>query len=358
MRSRRSSSASRSRRTVSGRRPRTAGKKRSRSTRPTRPRGTISAIAYEHEGKFEEARKAYEKALELDPKSLLIRQNYDLFKEINDRTKRRNDRVASRCSAGSGLHELLRDAHRDAHPAEDGRVGVLARPYRRFHRRRHRRCGCEPRDGASAAQSAAVEVHSPRHRSRSVTARGDAAGQGKDEPAATPRRREPRAADGQQPAAPTRCASSGAEAQQIRNEKDLERYQGIFADVAFWKKIGEEYQNPLIVTGTVLFTPNQTSGFVTRRPGSLRSAGAAKRRPGPGVHGAEGIQPPAEVRLHRRPHRRARSTPKRCSEEILYPAQQNTPALSSYFELMDQLVPNFLSTLSTQKIRGTRVLLK
>ena len=48
------------------------------------------AIAYEHEGKFEDAKKAYEKALELDPKNLLIRQNYDLFKEINDRTKRRN----------------------------------------------------------------------------------------------------------------------------------------------------------------------------------------------------------------------------------------------------------------------------
>jgi Flp pilus assembly protein TadD len=51
------------------------------------------AIAYEHEGKFDEARKAYEKALELDPKNLLIRQNYDLFKEINDRAqKRRGDR--------------------------------------------------------------------------------------------------------------------------------------------------------------------------------------------------------------------------------------------------------------------------
>jgi Flp pilus assembly protein TadD len=50
------------------------------------------AIAYEHEGKFDEARKAYEKAVELDPKNLLIRQNYDLFKEINDRAKRRNDR--------------------------------------------------------------------------------------------------------------------------------------------------------------------------------------------------------------------------------------------------------------------------
>ena len=40
-------------------------------------------------------------------------------------------------------------------------------------------------------------------------------------------------------------------------------------------------------------------------------------------------------------------------EEILYTAQQNTPALSSYFELMDKLIPSFLSTLSTQKIRGT-----
>jgi Tfp pilus assembly protein PilF len=51
------------------------------------------AIAYEHEGKFDEARKAYEEAVRLDPKNLLIRQNYDLFKEINDRTKkRRGDR--------------------------------------------------------------------------------------------------------------------------------------------------------------------------------------------------------------------------------------------------------------------------
>lgn len=50
------------------------------------------AIAYEHDGKFEEAKKAYEQALTLDPKNLMIRQNYDLFKEINDRAKRRNDR--------------------------------------------------------------------------------------------------------------------------------------------------------------------------------------------------------------------------------------------------------------------------
>ena len=42
-------------------------------------------VAYEHEGQLEKARKAYEKALELEPKNTQIRQNYDLFKEINDR---------------------------------------------------------------------------------------------------------------------------------------------------------------------------------------------------------------------------------------------------------------------------------
>jgi Tfp pilus assembly protein PilF len=44
------------------------------------------AIAYEHEGQLDKARKAYEKALAIDPNNSQIRQNYELFKEINDRT--------------------------------------------------------------------------------------------------------------------------------------------------------------------------------------------------------------------------------------------------------------------------------
>jgi type IV pilus assembly protein PilF len=44
------------------------------------------AIAYEHEGQLDKARKAYEKAVELDPNNTQVRQNYELFKEINDRT--------------------------------------------------------------------------------------------------------------------------------------------------------------------------------------------------------------------------------------------------------------------------------
>jgi Tfp pilus assembly protein PilF len=50
------------------------------------------AIAYEQQGDFEKAAKAYETAVKIDPENLMIRQNYDLFKEINDRTKRRRDR--------------------------------------------------------------------------------------------------------------------------------------------------------------------------------------------------------------------------------------------------------------------------
>jgi Flp pilus assembly protein TadD len=48
------------------------------------------AIAYEHEGELDKARASYEKALELDPNNALIKQNYELFKEINDRTSRQD----------------------------------------------------------------------------------------------------------------------------------------------------------------------------------------------------------------------------------------------------------------------------
>jgi hypothetical protein len=143
----------------------------------------------------------------------------------------------------------------------------------------------------------------------------------------------------------------------IKEEKDLEPYERLFANTAYWKRIGEEFQNPLIVTGTVLFTNRSTSGFVQRDQETFDSLGRRRVVPTRTYMERKGfILRPKFVFIDGRTGATMYSESYR--EEILYNAQQNTPALSSYFELMDRLVPNFLSALSSQKIRGTRVLLK
>ena len=170
--------------------------------------------------------------------------------------------------------------------------------------------------------------------------------------------------DGPAPVPPLPTAAAPQQSQtpqehdpRVRGEKDLERYQGIFADVAFWKKIGEEYQNPLIVTGTVLFTPYQSNAFVTRNIESYDSLGRRIVIPQRTYMERRGfILSPNFIFIDGRTGAQLHSEKMR--EEILYTAQQNVPALSSYFELMDRMIPSFLSTLSTQRIRGTRVLLK
>ncbi len=48
------------------------------------------------------------------------------------------------------------------------------------------------------------------------------------------------------------------------SEEELEAYETIFANVGYWRDLGEEYQNPLILTGTIYFSPHARSGMVTR----------------------------------------------------------------------------------------------
>jgi Flp pilus assembly protein TadD len=48
------------------------------------------AVSLEQMGEFDEARKAYEKALELKPGDLYIQQNYDLFREADDKRNRKS----------------------------------------------------------------------------------------------------------------------------------------------------------------------------------------------------------------------------------------------------------------------------
>jgi hypothetical protein len=143
----------------------------------------------------------------------------------------------------------------------------------------------------------------------------------------------------------------------IRNEKDLAKYDKIFADAAYWKKLGEEYQTPLIVTGTVLFTPHQANGFVMQNREVYDSFGRRSVIPVRTYMERKGfILQPRFVFIDGRTGAVVYS--ETFHEEILYPNNQSVPALSTYFELMDRIMPSFLSTLSAQKIRGTRVLLK
>ena len=47
------------------------------------------AIALEQQGEFDRAREAYERALKLKPGNLYIQQNYDLFREADDKRNRK-----------------------------------------------------------------------------------------------------------------------------------------------------------------------------------------------------------------------------------------------------------------------------
>jgi hypothetical protein len=143
----------------------------------------------------------------------------------------------------------------------------------------------------------------------------------------------------------------------IKSEKDLAKYDKIFADVAYWKKLGEEYQNPLIVTGSILFTPQQVSGPVMHQTEVYDAYGRRSVIPVREYMERKGfILQPRFVFIDGRTGAILYSESFR--EEILYPQSQSVPALSTYFELMDRVVPSFLSTLSAQKIKGTRILLK
>jgi len=143
----------------------------------------------------------------------------------------------------------------------------------------------------------------------------------------------------------------------IKDEKDLEAYEHVFANVEYWKRIGEEYQQPLIVTGTLMFTPLQRNQIVQREQEVYDSFGRRRVVPVRTYQERKGfsldgrfifIDGRSGTTLHSETY----------SEQILYNANQTTPALSSYFELMDRLIPSFLSTLSSQKIKGTRILLQ
>ena len=141
------------------------------------------------------------------------------------------------------------------------------------------------------------------------------------------------------------------------SEEELEAYETIFANVGYWRDLGEEYQNPLILTGTIYFSPHARSGMVTREREVYDSFGRRRTVPTRTYRDRRGfVLSPKFIFIDGETG--ATVYTERHREEILYEASQNTPALSSYFELMDRLLPSVLGAFSTQSIRGTRTLLR
>ena len=144
-----------------------------------------------------------------------------------------------------------------------------------------------------------------------------------------------------------------------KEERDKYKLESdkILQDADFWRRVGEEFQQPLIVTGRLGFEAQNRSGFqaeerVIRDPGSGRQRLVRGNR----YLERKGFSLSAEFQfvdgrsgqtLHK----------EKFTEEVLYGEDQKISPLSSYFELMDRLLPNFLGVISPQKIRGTRVLL-
>lgn len=154
---------------------------------------------------------------------------------------------------------------------------------------------------------------------------------------------------------PESVAAGGAP--EISNEEDVEPYEAFFANVEYWRELGEENQNPLIVTGSIVFAPYTRSGIVQSDREVFDSFGRRSVLPVREFTERRGFMlRPRFVFIDGRTGATMHSETFR--EEVLYNANQSTPALSSYFELMDRLLPSFLNTLSNQSVRGTRILLR
>ena len=159
------------------------------------------------------------------------------------------------------------------------------------------------------------------------------------------------------PAAPPAAAPSDSGKTDTIAEAELPPYEKIFENKDYWKKVGEEFGSPLIITGSVVFVPHQRSGYVQKEQEVYDSFGRRSVVPVRTYMDRKGyILRPKFVFIDGRTGETLYTETFR--EEILYNAEQSTPALSSYFELMDRLLPSFLSTLSSQTIRGSRFLLK
>jgi hypothetical protein len=151
----------------------------------------------------------------------------------------------------------------------------------------------------------------------------------------------------------------GEQGRYDKDEKEQFRLEAdkLLQDPEFWRKMGEEYQQPLVVTGKLGFESQNRSGFQPEERVVRRADGRPSYVRGNRYMERKGYSLSADfyfidTKTGETVHK------ERFTEEVLYSEDQRVSALSSYFELMDRLLPNFLGVITPQKIRGTRVLLR
>ncbi len=152
-----------------------------------------------------------------------------------------------------------------------------------------------------------------------------------------------------------RLDEEGSYASEEKEQYALEADR-LLEDPEFWRKMGEEYQQPLIVTGKLGFAGQNRSGFQPEERVMRDASGSPRLVRGNRYMERKGFMLSADFYfidsktgelIHK----------ERFTEEVLYGERQRVSPLSSYFELMDRLLPNFLGVITPQRIRGTRVLL-
>ena len=131
----------------------------------------------------------------------------------------------------------------------------------------------------------------------------------------------------------------------------------VLGDAAFWRRVGEEYQDALILTGSVALSSRTRTEVQYRERDAFDAEG--RRR-------IEATRMITEV-LTRILIARVVYIDGRTGatihtdmfqEETSYAATQSVPALSSYFELMARVIPGVFATVSDHHVIGPRVLVK
>ena len=131
----------------------------------------------------------------------------------------------------------------------------------------------------------------------------------------------------------------------------------LLATPEVWRRIGEEYQQPLIITGTLAFTSSVRRELVADDqeavdPFGRRAVKPVRRFQVRKIFSLKPVFLFIDGRTGTVIHRTA------VAEEVSYDGDARVPPLAAYFELMDRVMPGVLAVFTEHQQLGPRLLLK